>query len=79
MNQNNIVSVSDFKAHCLDYLTKMSNNNSDIIITKRGKPFAKIEPIQEKKTGFIYGKMKGQISVKGDIFESIDVDWKENL
>ena len=79
MSHTNIISVSDFKAHCLDYLTKMSSNNSDIIITKRGKPFARVEPIKEKKSGFIYGKMEGRLSVKGDIFEPIDVDWEENL
>jgi prevent-host-death family protein len=79
MSQTNIISVSDFKAHCLDYLTQMNNNNSDIIITKRGKPFAKVEPIIEKKTGFFYGKMKNKITLKGDIIEPIDVDWEENL
>ena len=79
MSHTNIISVSDFKAHCLDYLTQMSSNNSEIIITKRGKPFAKVKPINEKKPGFIHGKMEGKLSVKGDIFEPINVDWEENL
>jgi antitoxin (DNA-binding transcriptional repressor) of toxin-antitoxin stability system len=37
-----------------------------IIVTKRGKPIARVMPIRVKSRGLI-GSMKGKIKIKGDI------------
>jgi hypothetical protein len=34
------------------------------------------KPQTQKNIGFIYGKMEGKLSVRGDIFEPIDVEWE---
>ena len=40
-----------------------------IIITKRGKPVAKLIPIQTESAELI-GKLKGRLKVKGNIFST---------
>jgi antitoxin (DNA-binding transcriptional repressor) of toxin-antitoxin stability system len=43
------------------------------VITKHGKPVAKLIPIQEQSAHLI-GSMKGKIKIKGDVF-STGVRW----
>jgi antitoxin (DNA-binding transcriptional repressor) of toxin-antitoxin stability system len=43
------------------------------VITKHGRPVAKLIPIQEQSANLI-GSMKGKIKIKGDIF-STGVRW----
>jgi antitoxin (DNA-binding transcriptional repressor) of toxin-antitoxin stability system len=52
-----------------------------IIITKRGKPVAKLVPLSEEPID-IFGRMAGTIRICGDIISPIDVEWggdAENL
>jgi len=37
------------------------------VITKRGKPVAKLVPITRKDKDDIYGYMAGKIAIKGDV------------
>jgi antitoxin (DNA-binding transcriptional repressor) of toxin-antitoxin stability system len=45
-------------------------------VTKRGRPVAKLIPIQ-RGGGALLGSLKGKIQVKGDIF-STGIEWKAN-
>lgn len=46
-----------------------------MIITKRGKPVAKLVPLDEHPESFI-GSMKGTMEIVGDIVSPIDVKWE---
>ena len=41
------VSVTDFKAHCLQILGRMQDDPEEVLITKRGKVIAKVVPARE--------------------------------
>ncbi len=69
---NSIVSVSDFKAHCLEYIENTSNENFEYILTKRNRPVAKLVPL--KNEIFQFGQFKGTAMIKGNIMDSIDSD-----
>jgi prevent-host-death family protein len=57
-----------FKARCLAIMDEVQAKRQAIIITKRGKPVAKLVPIeQEKDDIFGFMKGKGTIEIKGDI------------
>jgi antitoxin (DNA-binding transcriptional repressor) of toxin-antitoxin stability system len=45
-----------------------------IVITKRGKPVAKLIPIRAESAGLI-GALKGKIRIKGDIM-STGIAWR---
>lgn len=66
------MNASKFKEQCLGVLDNLSAEG--IIITKRGKPVAKVIPIQSGSAHLI-GSMKGSFQIKGDIF-STGVKWK---
>jgi prevent-host-death family protein len=36
-----------FKAHCLRLLDEVAETGETIVVTKRGKPVAKVEPVAE--------------------------------
>lgn len=42
------MAVTEFKAHALKVLDNISKDQEDIIITKRGKPLAKVIPFRNE-------------------------------
>jgi prevent-host-death family protein len=57
-----------FKARCLAIMDEVAAKRQAVVITKRGKPVAKLVPVeQEKDDIFGFMKGKGTIEIKGDI------------
>ena len=69
------VAAADFKTHCLHYMDLANNQHETVIITKRGKPVAKLVPYVEESPE-LFGRMKGSVTIHGDILEPIDVEWE---
>jgi len=69
----NTVPAGEFKAKCLKLLDQVAEKHESLIVTKRGKPLAKVVPIRENKT--IFGAMKGSGVILGDIISPLDVEW----
>jgi len=65
------ISASKFKEQCLSLLDDLSAEG--IVITKRGKPVAKVTPIGSGCAGLI-GSMKGKLKIKGNLL-STGVRW----
>ena len=65
------INASKFKEQSLAILDSLDPEG--IIITKHGKPVAKLLPIQEQSANLI-GSLKGKVRVKGDIM-STGVRW----
>ena len=69
--------ISDFKMHCASEITEACRTGESIVVTRRGKPVAKVEPIIEKKPARILGAMKGSMKIHGDIVHSnFSSDWE---
>jgi prevent-host-death family protein len=65
------VPAAEFKARCLSLLDRVGPEG--IVITKHGKPVAKLIPIHTD-TGKIIGSFKGKIEIKGNIL-STGIKW----
>jgi prevent-host-death family protein len=65
------ISASKFKEKCLAILDNVSNEG--LIITKHGKPVAKLIPI-EQETAPLIGQFKDKMKIEGDIF-STGIKW----
>jgi prevent-host-death family protein len=65
------ISASKFKEHCLSLLDRVGEEG--LVITKRGKPVARLIPIRIESAALI-GKLKGRVKVKGDVF-STGIEW----
>ncbi len=69
------IGAGEFKAKCLKLLDEVQRQRKQVVITKRGKPVAKLVPITERSASFI-GSMKGTMEILGDIVSPTDVKWE---
>jgi prevent-host-death family protein len=69
------IGAGEFKAKCLALLDEVQRQRKEVLITKRGKPVAKLVPVSECTPSFI-GSMKGTMEILGDIVSPIDVKWE---
>ncbi len=65
------IAAAKFKERCLSILDRVDPDG--IVITKRGKPVAKLIPIRTASASLI-GSLKGKLKIKGDIL-STGVRW----
>jgi prevent-host-death family protein len=70
--------ISEFKAKCLRLLEDLSHKGISIIVTKRGRPIAKVMPVSTSRKPFL-GSGAGTLRIKGDIvhFDTSD-EWEAN-
>jgi prevent-host-death family protein len=63
------LTASKFKEQCLSLLDHLDPDG--IVITKHGKPVARLIPIESGRPELI-GSMKGKVRVTGDVFSNRD-------
>lgn len=71
--------AGQFKAKCLKLMDEVQEHGEEIVITKFGKPVAKLIPFVDrarKKSHF--GCMQGTATILGDVIKPIDVSWMAN-
>ena len=61
------ISAAQFKAKCLKLIDEIAVTREPLIITKRGKPLAKLVPIEDETLTPLFGYMKGTGQILGDI------------
>jgi prevent-host-death family protein len=61
------IPAARFKEQCLSILDHVDEEG--IVITKRGKPVAKLIPIRTESAELI-GKLRGRVKVKGDVLST---------
>jgi prevent-host-death family protein len=59
-----------FKVHCLKVMDEVQSKRQAVLITKRGKPVAKLVPVEKEKDD-IFGFLKGKGKITGDIVSPI--------
>ena len=75
MTMDKTIPAGKFKAKCLHLLDEIAQHRAPLIITKRGKPVAKLVPIDDKPVD-IYGCMAGTGRILGDIVSPLDdLEW----
>lgn len=65
------IAAAEFKAHCLSLLDRVDDEG--LVITKHGKPVAKLIPIRAESASLI-GSLKGKLKIKGPTF-STGIKW----
>lgn len=64
------IGAGEFKTRCLALLDEVAETGGEIIVTKRGKPVAKLTPIDAMKP------LEGSVRVLGDIVGPLDEEWE---
>jgi prevent-host-death family protein len=64
------MAAGEFKVHCLRVMDEVQSKRQAVLITKRGKPVAKLVPVEQGKDD-IFGFLKGKGKIAGDIVSPI--------
>lgn len=72
------IAAAVFKARCLTLMENVRSTRQPLLITKRGKPMAKLVPVEEPKDDFI-GRLKGVFEVVGNLEDDAPEPWESAL
>ena len=72
-SQPRTIAAGEFKAKCLKLLDEVAETREPIVITKFGKPVARLLPIEAKRTQ-LRGAMRGSVLWEGDIISPLGED-----
>ena len=71
------VIISEFKAKCIAILKEAQRTREPVVVTRRGKPLARIEPIIEGAPLRQLGAQRGRMRITGDIVQNdTGQDWE---
>jgi prevent-host-death family protein len=67
-----------FKARCLRLMEEVRESREPVLVTKRGKPIAKLVPVDEAERPRVFGAMRGKIEIRGDVVAPVlpPATWK---
>ncbi len=68
------VAAAKFKSQCLALMDEVEHKRKEIVITKRGRPVAKLVPV-DAAANPLFGGMRGTGRVTGDIVSPVGVRW----
>ena len=69
------VKATEFKAKCLKLMDEVAETGEEIVITKNGKPVAKLTPYREMPKS-LFGIDRGKYEIIGDLDDALlDVEW----
>jgi len=69
------VPAAEFKATCLKLMDKVNKTGAEYVITKHGKPVAKLVPVDAPKRTGIFGCMKGTVLKYDRPFDPVDGEY----
>jgi prevent-host-death family protein len=70
------IPAGEFKAKCLQLMDEVARSREPIVITKRGRPVAKLVPPDEPgPRAPLFGYMAGTADIRGDIVDMPHLEW----
>ena len=67
--------ASEFKTKCLALMDEIAESGEEIVITKYGKPVAKLTPCEPEPVNW-FGRDRDIIIMHDDLIEPVDVEWE---
>ena len=68
------IGAGEFKAKCLQLLDEVAASRKPLVITKFGKPVARVMPMPPAVK--LRGALKGTVLYEGDIVSPLDNEWE---
>ena len=69
------IGAGEFKAKCLDLMDRVKESHEEIVITKFGKPVAKLVSVEKEPVSSPFGCLKNTVSIHGDIVAPTGEKW----
>jgi prevent-host-death family protein len=68
------IGAGEFKARCLALLDEVAAGHQVIVVTKRGKPVARVAPVAAAEAD-LRKRLRGSIVRESDLVSPIDAAW----
>lgn len=68
------IKASEFKARCLALMDEVADGSGDIVITKYGRPIARLTNCQQRPNT-MFGADRDRMKITGDVISPIDLEW----
>lgn len=71
------MAAGEFKAHCLRVMDDVQRAREPVVITKKGKPVARLVPIEADTDRSVFGCLAEEFEIVGDILSPLVApgDW----
>ncbi len=69
------VGAAEFKTHCLELLNRVAVAGADYVVTRHGKPLARVAPFRPKGAASLFGALKGTVLAYDRPFDPVDGEW----
>ncbi len=70
------IAAGVFKAQCLKLMDRVAETHETVTVTKRGKPVARLVPIEPEPEHPLFGYLAGKGKITGDIVASTGETWE---
>ncbi len=74
MSKSVRIPAGEFKTRCLKLLDEVAETGEGLIITKRGRPVARLVPMLTDETE-LFGALRGSVVRQRDIVAPLDEAW----
>lgn len=71
------IQASEFKARCLDLMDQVEAQGTELVITKHGRPVAKLVPVDPRPES-PFGFLRGTVVAHGDIVGPEHEAWRQS-
>jgi prevent-host-death family protein len=68
-------SAAEFKARCLKLMDRVRETGAEYVVTKHGKPVAKLVPYMESRRQSFFGSLEGSLLQYDRPFDPIDGEY----
>ena len=65
------IPATEFKARCLELMDRVAEKRETYVITKRGKPVARLVPVAWNAKDPLFGRLRGMAVEVGDIMSPV--------
>jgi prevent-host-death family protein len=72
MSESKEITATQFKARCLRLLDEVAETGETLVVTKRGRPVARVEPSSPRRD--LRGSVKLLVSPE-ELVKPVDVSW----
>ncbi len=70
-----VMPAGKFKAKCLQIMDDIQKTHEEVLVTKHGRPVAKLVAVPAESTRALFGFLKGTVSYHGSILEPTGEKW----
>lgn len=69
------VGAAEFKTRCLELLSRVAETGADYVVTRHGRPLARVVPYRQEGAPSFFGSMKGTVLAYDLPFDPIDGEY----